>query len=880
VIGEDSEDAKGGEGAAFEELIKDVSPASAPYRGHGGREFLGRAFGPFRIESHLGSGGMGAVYRATDERLNRRVAVKLLSREGEEDALRRELLLREARAAATIDHPNAVKIFDVGELDGTPYLVMELVGGTTLRASVRDASIPIERKIGWLIDVARALSAAHEKGVIHQDIKPDNVMLGGDDVIKVLDFGLARRVFESTRDPSGVESSWGVHGTAAYMAPERMRGGRGDALSDQFAWGVFAYELLTGVLPWSLQGGMAQLVNDVLTLQPEPIRSRRPDVPKGIDRVVMRALAKRPDRRFASMDDVIVALTQRGPGGDRASFADEAPWRRRPFGAGVVAAAALALAGFAAHRAPRRVEPASAPRPVATVQGASPPDYGSAMSSSAAAVVEYRAGVEAMRSAAGNSARRHFERALEIDPSFAAAHLRKVLATPTATDAERADVLKATELRDTLSEHDRALLQAIGPWVTVPQDAHEVERRLIALTALHPDADYLFQLCRVRILDGNYTGAIEVCRAAHERDPQFAAAVWLGGLGHLLRGDTREGMDALEECIDLSPQATSCLNDILQLTVRQGACGAAVEYAGRLVDVDPETPLWLEELGGAAYAMGRSMQDIRRMFAVRWDKSPDDIGRLAAAERLAVLAGDFEGAAAELAAWEEKIASNGDEQSHVQLFEAQAKLQREIGQESAFVERARAYLARRAAWSPSSDGDGSIFGLIALYRGGAMTRATFGMTRADWISHERIRPTTAPRLGISPGRPWITAYASAALTREDALRAIEVLPEYRPLPPERVRGVADDEPIGATFLLAGDVEGALPYLRRAASSCEAVYSPFEHTWANLELGSALEASDVAGACAAYKVVLDRWGAAPQSRSAKRARERWRRLRCP
>jgi len=850
-----------------------------------GHNLLGRAIGPFRIESHLGSGGMGAVYGATDERLNRRVAVKLLPRGGEEDALRLELLLREARAAATINHPNAVKIFDVGELDGTPYLVMELVIGKTLRTFARDPSVPVEHKIGWMIDVAQALSAAHAKRVIHQDIKPDNVMLGDDGVIKVLDFGLARRVVEPNSANAGVESSWGFHGTAAYMAPERMRGAKGDALSDQFAWGVFAYELLAGQLPWSMRGGMAQLVNDVLTQTPDPIRRHCPDVPKAIDRVVLRAMAKRPKDRFPSMDGVVAALTGRGSGALGVGADDHPAWRRRRFAA--MASVALALVGVAWWNIGRRNAPAIAPSAVASVApppaSAAPPDYGSVMSPNPEAAEMYREGVRLMRDASGSSARRHLERAIALDPSFAAAHLRKILATPTASDAEQASLLKATELRNTLSEHDRGLLLAIGPWVTIPQDAREVERRLVELTAGHSDPDYLYQLCRFRVLGGNYAGAVDACKAARERDADSAAPVWLEGLSRLLLGQTGEGQGVLDACLDLSPRATSCLNDLLQLTLRQGECGAALGYAERLVAVDPDTPLWLEELGGATYAMNRPMAEVRAAIERRWDGLNDDvglIGRAAARVRLAVLAGDFDEAARQLDVWERSAATQNDELSQVELFQVQAQLQREVGQEAGFVPRARSFLASRAAWSPSPDGDASIEAWIALYRGGAISREEFVAARADWLSRERRGPPRAVRFGNSPGWPWISAYAKSAVTREDAKEAVAALPEYQPLPADRVRSASDDEPTGATFVLAGDAEGALPFLRRAARSCGAIFSPFHHTWANLELARLLEPRDTAGACAAYKVVIDRWGTAPQSRSGRYARSRWKQLHCP
>lgn len=164
----------------------------------------GDPFGRYVIEAVLGEGGMGRVYRALDTRLERKVALKILrppteTHEGAgvssgdvSDGPSR--LLREARAAAALDHPNAVSVFDVGEVDGIPYIAMELIEGRSLRTCMGDATVPMERRVRWLIEIAQALAAAHGRGLVHRDVKPENVMVRNDDVVKVLDFGIARRV--------------------------------------------------------------------------------------------------------------------------------------------------------------------------------------------------------------------------------------------------------------------------------------------------------------------------------------------------------------------------------------------------------------------------------------------------------------------------------------------------------------------------------------------------------------------------------------------------------------------------------------------------------------------------------------------------------------
>ncbi|XXY49431.1 protein kinase [Sorangium sp. So ce269] len=281
----------------------------------------GDSFERYTIEAAIGQGGMGCVYRAHDARLGRRVAVKVIAGDAvEPDAAAR--LLREARAAAALDHPNAVSIFDVGELDGTPFIVMELVAGRTLRSAIGGPEEPVSIRAAWLADVGRALAAAHRRGLVHRDIKPENVMVRDDGVIKVLDFGIARRAAGEADPSASTEApalptltALGVKlGTPVYMAPEQIRGGELDGRADQFAWGVLAFELLTGRLPWRGAGDMLAVVASILTDEADRTLLDAASVPPAVSAVVLRALAKRPEERFASMDDLVRALEAAGRG--------------------------------------------------------------------------------------------------------------------------------------------------------------------------------------------------------------------------------------------------------------------------------------------------------------------------------------------------------------------------------------------------------------------------------------------------------------------------------------------------------------------------------------------------------------------------------------
>jgi eukaryotic-like serine/threonine-protein kinase len=299
----------------------------------------GERIGRYVVEGLLGEGGMGQVYRAYDATLNRRVAIKLLRPDrgpGPNDtpfatAPSVTRALREARMAAALDHPNVVSIFDVGEQDGNPFIVMELVNGRSLRACIGHSEIPISERVHWLLGIARGLAAAHHAGLVHRDVKPENVLVRDDGVVKVLDFGIARLERMPSQRPPGYGSAGGISaaggtiestlaGTPAYMAPEQIRRDAVDARVDQFSWAVVAYELLTGELPWSVGSSEARereganekrapisILTAVLEREPPRLSAAKLGVAESFVDTVHRALAKRREARFGSMDELLLA---------------------------------------------------------------------------------------------------------------------------------------------------------------------------------------------------------------------------------------------------------------------------------------------------------------------------------------------------------------------------------------------------------------------------------------------------------------------------------------------------------------------------------------------------------------------------------------------
>jgi serine/threonine-protein kinase len=299
----------------------------------------GDRIGRYLIEAPLGAGGMGEVYEARDTRLGRRVALKLLrSRADGASDTGSQRLVREAQAAAALEHPNAVIIYDVGEELGEMFIAMELVRGKSLRAAASDPGVSVGRKLRWLTDAARAIGAAHRAGLIHRDVKPENIMVRDDGAAKVLDFGIARRDGPrpdegetEMRDPSTITAEGAIIGTPRYLAPEQLRGEPVDARADQFAWAVTAYELLAGRPPWIASEPVA-LLSQILTSDPAPLapldENPAREIPEAVERAILRALSKRPADRFPTIDDAADAiepfadavLSRSGPVSQRGGF--------------------------------------------------------------------------------------------------------------------------------------------------------------------------------------------------------------------------------------------------------------------------------------------------------------------------------------------------------------------------------------------------------------------------------------------------------------------------------------------------------------------------------------------------------------------------------
>src|SRR5579871_2785501 len=272
----------------------------------------GTKLGPYEIQSQIGAGGMGEVYRARDSRLGREVAIKILPESFATDPERLRRFEQESQAVAALNHPNILAIYDVGTRDGSPYLVSELLEGESLRAILEKGPIPQRKAIEYAVQVANGLAAAHDKGIVHRDLKPDNLFVCRDGRVKILDFGLAKLAPKETPGVDGATmtqhtAAGVVMGTASYMAPEQVRGGQVDARTDMFSFGVVLYEMLSGRRAFQ-RDSAPETMTAILKEDVPEFTDAKLAVAPALERIVRRCLEKSPDHRFQSAKDLAFAL--------------------------------------------------------------------------------------------------------------------------------------------------------------------------------------------------------------------------------------------------------------------------------------------------------------------------------------------------------------------------------------------------------------------------------------------------------------------------------------------------------------------------------------------------------------------------------------------
>ncbi len=882
------------------------------------------------IDGLLGVGGMGEVYRAHDSRLQRSVALKLLREEPSPPGAASDRpsgksgnlgsrLLREARAAAALSHPNVIAIYDVGqiespeELRGTTYLAMELVEGVSLRKEVGGTASIADRQ-RWLADIASALAAAHDHGLIHRDIKPENVMIRDDGRVTVLDFGIAKKaggasgIAETAQAYElSTETAAGVAvGTPLYMAPEQLLAEELDGRADQFAWGVLAYELLSGELPWNAEEGALLLVTQILHKSPKPLSSFA-QVPPALAAVVMRALSKSREARFRSMREIAAELGatsqqfSRGlaPAAPRVNpdlvvthDATVAPARqlapvpapepappsttttrrtRRWMAAAALAVAVLLPAAWlvsarGGHIAPRAASPPQAP---SSLGGTNSPRARAA----------YDEAMRRFREGLYNEAFGELQAALDADPGFAAAHLRMGLLTiflPTTNHGMRLELGLAAASPSGLDSRDRDLLEAFQLVAQKEPDFRAAEERLARLVERAPDdAEAALWLGVVRRYAYRFREALEALERAQALDRDNAVPLWLGAASLAFLGRMDEATSMLEECARRFPRATLCVMLRARLAAERGDCASADRVLGEFLERAPNSTMPRVLRADALYALGRKADAVRALneafpTVAAPSKGIEPLYRAG----LAVLQGRLDLAAA---GFEQLVPTftADDAEMFRYVTNDQAHIYLEMGRPEDAGRATRTLLDRGDDADAHFDivGDQSINTAHLALLGGAISREDYVGRRSRWVEVWRKRMPRA-----FDGMLWQRAYGGLAATPEEANEAVAARARFSPPPSRRPTGDFTGAP---ALLMAGLVDEALPELELAASSCTPITDPWGDTRAHELLGQARAAKlDKARACAEYGIVLDRWGAAkPQSVTATRVRERARALGC-
>jgi eukaryotic-like serine/threonine-protein kinase len=811
----------------------------------------GALFARYKVEASLGGGGMGHVYRAFDTQLQRRVALKILHAEtvGSADSVAAAaLILREARAAAALNHVNAVTVFEIGEHRGVPFMAMELVLGHPLRQLIGRRDIPLARRLRWLTGIADALAAAHAAGIVHLDVKPENVIVRDDDVAKVLDFGIARRrSFDPDvliRTPTDVDrlhslthGSGSIVGTPRYMAPEQVGRAELDGRTDQFAWGVVAYELLTGHSPWPAGDDLYALFASIVRDTPSALRAKNPDVPAAVAAVVERAMAKLPSERHASMADVSAALAEAG--GDIQTMPVAAPsWASRGSAPPLSTSEAITLQAdpnaatvdvASMDLSPRMSEiPSSrllslpmpqdpgvtqrsgdvAPPPLrpkvrrsagvagvlATVAllvaglwvaSSRAPLAGADADTpqcTAKAQSAYAAGSRAQRNGNWDQARKSFQEAAAQDPECAPAHARLVVIGYWTDPASktRESLRRALDLRDRLSDRDGALLHCYEAvlWST-PPDERGFAACLDRLSEERPrDAELAYIASDFAPVPARMR---ELAQRALDIDPQYSDA-WQGLAAALvLEENEPAALAALDQCVARVTTSLDCLAQRAALLRRLGRC-VDLEATGRKwIARSPEATGAHYTLAAALAAEGRPRVVVEEALATRWaqmkgsaDAGNEHVERAA----LAALFGDL--AAAEKHARDLEALAKGapDVEPRIEAALWLLDLGLETGSLDATGHFASDLWSRKVAWDTgtryvSYNAKAPLFEPQLL----RVLRLTGRMPAAEVTAARARWIDEAKRSGAlaEEGR-WVLGHALLAETPEEAADAVRAMP--------------------------------------------------------------------------------------------------------
>ncbi len=843
--------------------------------------FEGSKLGQFKVLTEIGRGGMGIVFLAEDEKLRRKVALKVLKPSFASDTERRRRFLREARAAAAVSHPNLVTIFDAGEHEGRAYLAMEYLRGQSLRQVLSERSLGVDEAIELARQALAGLVHAHAAGLLHRDLKPENVLVGRDGRVRLLDFGLAKLIADVETSGEHSTNDGRILGTPGYMSPEQARGQVVDARSDVFSFGTMFFEMLTRRRPFT-GASSADVITSLLRDAPPRADELRPEIGAALADIIARCLEKAPDDRYPSAAALADALDDAGTSAKRARTAPTSAAattarsrRRRRAGviAGAIAFAALAGGALVVTKVRRAAEAADAvvaPRPLAITDLPPPP------SSSPDALAAYHQGLQAMRDADWAIAEERFKEALTHDSALSAAHLRLAIITSgnhEGPSLARGMLGRAMATRASLSERDRALLFAMEPLINRdPAERALASSRLRELANANPLDAEAWHLFATFGVEGTDEG-IAASRHAVELDPQFADAWQILARQLANNGLIDEAHAAIDRCIAISPLSADCRGERAHLYSEMGECAKMEEDLRRGLSSNPRAAsTWHEDRAAALLAVGRSDETVLEAFRQKWSVYSDE--RRNGAEPydralLAAVRGRLAEADALLVEGEKAIDLDPNAQLHARYAHLRIAIARETGRTKDAATIARNYITRKDVWIGSADSE--IPMLRVMKQGKLISADDFAKRRDAWYDHARATEPDFPVVF------WMLAYAENIDTPDEAKEALALLPPYTD---RGKRQFILRAKMGHAYLLAGNAKEAVPLLEHATRACNSLQWPVASAQALLDLGQAREQTeDKAGACEAYQRVVSRWGAAQRSKTATVAKERLKILAC-
>jgi serine/threonine protein kinase len=817
---------------------------------------VGSTLDRYVLLERLGAGGMGVVYLGWDPQLHRRVAIKLLHPERGTDARSAALLLREAQAMAQLSHPAVVPVFDTGIADGRVFVVMEAVEGETLADWRRTKSRRWRAGLAMMKVAGRGLAAAHAKGIIHRDFKPNNVLIGRDGRVLVSDFGLAlyaegSRDEETTHEKhptTGVTATRGLMGTLHYMSPEQLLGKPVDERSDQFSFCVAAYEILYGERPFDIddESDVPATLQIAMAITSRRIRpgTSRSTVPAWLRRVLLRGLEPDPDARWPTLAALLDEL-------------EVVPRRRRRLWIAVASVAAISAITIALVLFRD-----------SNTNGAA----GSLVS------IHHERGLSLWRGGSSNAARREWVLALDSDPRDAAAALRLGLMSAP-TEEGRRYLRQASAHRARLSSHDVELLDASATALEAIPDLARWEDSLLALGRRNPQAgETFYYLAKVRQLRGDADGALTAAAQAAQ-DPSLRVAA-IAQQATIEQGRSRfEAAGRLwDECLASSNNATDCLAGKTRTLAHEGECDAMEQMAQRWIATDTDDAAAYQALAMALAARAAPIESIREAIKAKWEKQSAQglTSEWSDRYRLYILEGDFEHAIAEARAARDAIPASAGTFVHFgpALDLAVAALASDNNALAAEV--AMDFVRRARAWVPDDPRQvaAPLLFLGVAELAGAISAADHDLQRQQWLDRfaRSIESSGGAVDSYTRTFPWVVGYAATARTPEMARKALAVLPAYEPLPAPGQRDSDIDVVIGQVFALGGDSQRAQPYLEHATRSCFLFEYPIATLYAKSLLGQLLiERGELDRGSRELEIVLHYWGnARPYSRDAAEA----------